>query len=79
MDGGPLRRAERGVMKTLSEHNEERKKQLIDESLPHGNGIACPRCGKELFDKLPMLVLTSSPPQRAVHCRSCGYSDYRIL
>ena len=68
-------------MKTLAEHNEERRKQqehLDHMNEPHGNDIACPKCGKELWDSTPMMMLTSNPPQKNVHCPACGYRGYRI-
>ncbi len=45
---------------------------------PHPNGIACPECGKELWDTSPDLTLTSHPPQKNVHCPECRYAGYRI-
>jgi len=68
-------------MKTLEQHNAERYeafRELDAMSKPHANGIACPKCGKELWDSNPMCVLTSNPPQKNVHCPSCGYRGYRV-
>ncbi len=42
------------------------------------NGIACPKCGNELYDTNPSFILTSYPPQYSVHCEHCHYSGYRI-
>jgi len=44
---------------------------------PSPNGIACPRCGRELFDSHPHVVLTSNPPQKSIHCGGCSYRGYR--
>lgn len=69
-------------MKTLDEFNEERRKAHAEGGItrdkPHPNGIACPKCGKELWDSSPNVTLTSSPPQKNVHCPACGYHGYRI-
>lgn len=68
-------------MKTLELHNDERYevfRELDAMNKPHANGIECPECGKELRDSDPMCVLTSNPPQKNVHCPSCGYSGYRV-
>ena len=68
-------------MKTLEEHDAERWKLIeeIEESKkPHANGIACPECGKELWDSDPMTILTSYPAQKNVHCPACGYRGYRL-
>ena len=70
-----------GKMKTLAEH--DREKMEVHQSLqqmnqPHANGIACPTCGKELWDTNPTVLLTSYPPRKAVHCPACGYSGTRI-
>jgi DNA-directed RNA polymerase subunit RPC12/RpoP len=45
---------------------------------PRPNGIACPKCGKELMDTNPNMTLTSYPAQKNVHCPKCGYTGYRI-
>ncbi len=42
------------------------------------NGIACPECGKELFDVNPNMVLTLDPPMVNVGC-SCGYYGTRFV
>lgn len=68
-------------MKTLEEHNKERWKQheRAEQAMqPHANGIACPKCGKELWDTDPCLTLVSKPPQKNVHCPSCGHRGYRL-
>lgn len=68
-------------MKSLEEFNEEQRKrhEEADESnKPHPNGIACPKCGKELWDSNPSMTLTSNPPQKNVHCPACGYHGYRV-
>ena len=62
-------------MKTLEQHNAERRKDI---NRPHPNGIACPQCGKELWDTHPMCILTSNPPQKNVHCPACQYRGYRV-
>ena len=68
-------------MKTLDEHNKERMEAhdaLRKKQEPHANGIACPKCGEELWDSNPMMTLTSSPPKKDVHCPKCGYRGYRL-
>lgn len=66
-------------LKTLEEHNTQQRQfhtAMFDNS-PQKNGIACPQCGKELYDSCPMMTLTSMPPKKNVHC-DCGYTGYRI-
>ena len=43
------------------------------------NGIACPKCGKELFDEVGVMMLASTPPQVAVVClqQSCKFKSSR--
>lgn len=69
-------------MQTLEEYNRERRKDYEPtEALrrPHLNDIACPNCGKELWDSNPMVILASNPPQKDVHCPTCGYKGYRLV
>ena len=65
-------------MKSLAEHEDERKRMYAKglSNEPQLNGIACPRCGSELWDSNPMITLTSNPPKKNVHC-TCGYRGYR--
>jgi len=68
-------------MKSLKEFNAERWEdhrsiQELNKSRP--NGIACPQCGKELWDSDPTVTLTSYPAQKNVYCPACGYNGYRI-
>jgi transcription elongation factor Elf1 len=68
-------------MKTLDEHNDERRRER--ESLrraqdPHPNGIECPECKAELWDSNPTMLLTSNPPQKNVHCPQCKWRGYRV-
>ncbi len=62
-------------MKTLEEFNNEKTNHYNNTSTK--NGISCPKCGKEMCDTNPMMVLMSSPPQMDVHC-DCGFRGFRI-
>ena len=67
-------------LKTLEEHNQEALKDsnfYVQFNLPKPNGIACPQCGKEMYDSNPMIILTSHPAQKNIHCKECGYVGYR--
>ena len=66
-------------MKSLDEHNAERRQayQLGRESKP--NGIACPECDKELLDTNPDIQLMSCPPKSAIHCNACDFTGYRVV
>ncbi len=56
-------------MITLEEY--EKSKQPNDEG-EQGNGIECPKCKKELYDKLNVLY-TCHPPKKGIYCKSCDY------
>lgn len=68
-------------LKTLEENNaeafENNKSLCVNE--PRLNGIACPKCGTELFDSNPNITLSSWPAQKNVHCDKCGYVGYRFV
>ena len=49
---------------------------LCNESRP--NGISCEKCGGELSDTNPNMILTSLPPKKNVHCPKCGWRGYRL-
>jgi len=68
-------------LKSLEQFNEERQarwRKALELNDPHPNGIACPRCGKEMFDIEPTMMLTSYPPKMKVKCPWCGYIGYRL-
>lgn len=56
---------------TLEEHNNNARQ--IPQA--QGNGIACPNCGRELFDT--GVSLMSYPPQYKIYCRECNYNGIR--
>ena len=67
-------------MKTLEEFNRIRA-QIYDttvKKVDFENGIECPQCKKELFDSCDGPLFLSDPPQRAIYCKQCGYTGYRI-
>ena len=70
--------ANKPQLKTLGEHNDARRAFYARIAQPHGNGVACPMCGKELWDSDPKMMLTTNPPQKNVHCPACGYRGYRL-
>lgn len=63
---------------SLEEHNAIVAQQYHDPqaNLPAKNGLACPVCGKEMFDTTPNMIHVSHPPRKAIHCR-CGYRGWR--
>ena len=68
-------------LKTLEEANREARQRYENRRRamePHANGIACPKCGSELWDSNPTTTLSSSPPQKNVHCPSCDFRGYRV-
>ena len=67
-------------LKILAEHNAQASSTqwAMMDSSPKLNGIACPKCGAELYDSNPMVTLTSMPAQKNVHCSECDYIGYRI-
>lgn len=68
-------------LKSLDEYNTQQNKVhwQINSNEPQLNGIACPKCGEELYDSNPMMTLTSMPPKKNVHCSKCDYVGYRIV
>ena len=44
----------------------------------HRNGIACPKCGAELVDSCPDVVLTSCPAQYQINCVECNFTGTRF-
>jgi hypothetical protein len=67
-------------LKNLATHNADASSSqwaMMDNS-PQLNGIACPKCGEELYDSSPNCILTSMPAQKNVHCSKCDHVGYRI-
>lgn len=62
-------------LKSLKDHNDIK---LFDAYGGNSfkSGIACPKCGSELYYKYPDMVLTSNPPKRSVECNNCKHTDY---
>jgi hypothetical protein len=69
-------------LKTLEQNNAMAfSVSRINFNEPQLNGIACPKCGSELFDSQPNSILTSNPPQKNTKCSSekCDYVGYRFI
>ena len=49
---------------------------VVHDGVP--NGIACPECGKELYDSDPTQELESYPPQKKIKCVHCNYEGTRL-
>jgi len=62
-------------LKSLKDHNDSK---LFDAYGGNSfkSGIACPKCGSELYYNNPDMVLTSNPPKRSVECNNCKHTDY---
>jgi DNA repair exonuclease SbcCD ATPase subunit len=62
-------------LKSLKDHNDGK----VFDAYGGGSfksGIACPKCGSELYYNNPDMVLTSNPPKRSVECKNCKHTDY---
>jgi hypothetical protein len=66
------------ALQSLDDYNKDRLDAFKLTEKPHPNGIACPKCGKELLDSNPSFCLTSWPPQYSTHCPACGYTGTRF-
>lgn len=67
-------------LKNLEEHNKQRReKHTWLDGKPQHNGIACPKCGAELVDSRPGVVLTTYPCKVNIACPTCGYQGYRYV
>ena len=67
-------------LKNLKEYNEQaiNNSQMINDNTPILNGIACPKCGEELYDSDPLVTLMTYPSQKNVCCSKCDFIGYRI-
>ena len=61
-------------LKLLSDANDKRIAHWRDPKSrrPKPNGIACPKCGEELSDKDPGLVVPGNPPRVEIRCGKGG-------
>jgi len=62
-------------LKSLNEHNDNVWRNFNISRFSY-SGIACPKCGSELYYNNPDMVLTSNPPKRSVECKNCKHTDY---
>ena len=64
-------------MKTVEQHNEERRKmyEQMDEQARQPIGIHCPRdgCDGELYHAEPSMMLATFPPMKSVRCTKCSH------
>ena len=64
------------VLKNLKEFNRERLDAYYDGlvSTDKPNGIACPRCGLELYDTH---MVYENPPKIEIWCAGCDFNGRR--
>lgn len=62
----------------LLEWNEARTKEYELGNIERQNGIACPQCKIQLYDKNPLLEIKTFPPLLQVYCKKCGFEGTRI-
>jgi hypothetical protein len=69
------------ALKSLRDHNHDRMAAWEMLHKKQYNGIACPKCEKELYDEQGVgggsVTYTSKPPQVAIRC-ACGYHGFRL-
>ena len=68
-------------LKTLQDHNEQRREAIRKAREDrHKTGIACPKCGTELYNQHPDLLLASNPPQVRLDCPNpdCKHIAYAM-
>jgi hypothetical protein len=63
---------------SLEDWNQSKWEKAHPPKTPLWNGIACPKCGKEMFDVDPDYILCSMPPQVEVGC-ACGFRGTRFV
>jgi DNA-directed RNA polymerase subunit RPC12/RpoP len=63
------------VLESLEDHN---NRIVAKSAVQKANGIACPKCGEELFDTNSGVVFTSMPAKYAIECHKCDYIGYRF-
>lgn len=61
------------ILESLESHNAKFAPKITQKS----NGIACPNCGKELYDRCSTGVLLSHPMKIVINCHSCDYVGTR--
>jgi hypothetical protein len=62
------------VLESLEDHN---NKIVAKSAVQKANGIACPKCGYELFDTNSNRMVLSFPPRYPIHCNNCDYIGIR--
>jgi len=73
------------IMKTLDEHNRERKKEIEKfelEPIKENAGVLCPKCAGEMHYWTPgicFFTAGSSLHQTRVRCSKCMYEDSMIV
>lgn len=65
---------------SLDEHNAAIIASVPDPFLdtPKPNGIACPKCSKELVDSYPNRICAFEPVRKDVRCPKCGWFGTRL-
>ena len=60
-------------MKTLSEYERDNRNSQYETAWV---GVACDRCGGELYNPEPGMMLMTDPPKITVRCSKCEFKGY---
>lgn len=63
------------ILESLESHN---SKKIGAYSTQKANGIACPNCGKELYDTNSNIMLATHPAKFSINCHNCDYIGTRF-
>lgn len=70
-------------MKSVSEHNAEvharieKMRREAHEGVP--TGLACEKCGAEMFNLSGSMVNMSDPPSQYINCKVCGHQALMLI
>lgn len=62
------------VLESLESHNAKFATNFVQKT----NGIACPNCGKELYDNNSNMSLLTYPAKYGINCHNCDYIGTRF-
>ena len=75
-----LRKPEKRIeLPDLYEYNRRKEIDHAEQRKNIRSGVACPKCGEELYELQAGMIYMTCPPRKPVKCTRCGFEGTKVV
>lgn len=64
---------------SLYDYNYRKEVDHAEQRKNIRSGVACPKCGEELYELQAGMVYMTCPPRKPVKCTRCGFEGTKVV